>query len=115
MSLPETYTDDGTPTLDDVLRCLSHPTRRKILLVLVEDGGHGTREFTPPELTSSGSTTDEFDVQLYQRHLPLLDAMELIEWDVTRGTVTPGPQFDAVEPLLKLLDTHQEQLPWEIP
>ena len=112
MSIPEAYTDDGTPTLNDVFRCLSHPTRRKILLVLVEDDA---REFTPPELTSSGSATDEFDVQLYQRHLPLLDAMELIEWDVTRGTVTPGTQFDAVEPLLELLDTHQEQLPWEIP
>lgn len=50
-------------------------------------------------------------VALAHNHLPKLDAYGVVDFDRTANVVAPGPEFDAVEPLLRLLETHADELP----
>lgn len=44
-------------------------------------------------------------VALYQTHLDTLDDAGVINYDKSRGVVTPGPRLDAYDDALKLLST----------
>jgi hypothetical protein len=44
-------------------------------------------------------------------HLPKLADYGFIEGDRANDEVIKGPAFDEIRPLLKLLDTHQDELP----
>jgi hypothetical protein len=49
-------------------------------------------------------------MSLRHNHLPQLAAVGLLEWDPQTDTVTPGPHFETVLPLLDLLQDEASTL-----
>lgn len=68
-------------------------------------------EADPPSTHHSIDPESQALVALAHNHLPKLDAYGIVDFDRTANVVAPGPEFDAVEPLLNLLETHADQLP----
>jgi hypothetical protein len=53
--------------------------------------------------------------QPYHTHLPKLDEARFINWDRDLGIITRGPRFKEIEPLLRLVHDHQDELPDDWP
>lgn len=100
---------------DQMLSCLSDRTRRRVLTALTEHNPRQAEEFEPSDLTSAKREYEEFEVELYHNHLPRLRDAGFIEWDRDSGTITRGPRFDEIEPLLTLIVDHQDELPADWP
>jgi hypothetical protein len=89
-------------TVDELLRGLAHPLRRRLLEVLAArraDNGQCRLETT--DFVQS-VTDDEAFVrsELYHVHLPKLEATDLVE-RVDPDAVRPGPRFDQATRLLR--------------
>jgi len=54
-------------------------------------------------------TTVSFDEMLDM--LVHVQRRRLLEWDRRNHEVVKGPNFEAIRPLLELLDDHQDELP----
>jgi len=111
MSRSPGRSDSEGVSLDRVFRCLSNPTRRRILTTIadcesLEDAEFEVRDFVPRNVPPG-----RFRLKLYHRDLPRLRAAKLVSWDPDSGTITPGPNFRDVEPLISLLGANQELLP----
>lgn len=78
--------------------------RRRTLLTLRRDNPRGTGE-----LADRDDRTTE--IELVHVHLPRLEDAGYVDWDREDGTVTRGPQFAEIEPLLEVLVENRETLP----
>lgn len=87
--------------LDDVMSCLSNETRRGILAaVRATDPGTGVNEGVLVQ-----RTVDVSAVSTRHVHLPMLEAVGLIEWDRGDGVIARGGRFDEAIPLLDAIGT----------
>ncbi|QLG60244.1 ArsR family transcriptional regulator [Halorarum salinum] len=113
----------GAVGLDELLTSLSHRTRRSILLTLAADNPRDEEEFTSPDADEGDDASDEdefasadFDAELFEakvryEHLPQLDRAGLIEWNREADTVTRGPNFEELRPLVDLINEHRDEFP----
>lgn len=109
-----------TVSTDDALQLIANRQRRKILRSLHEGDqpaiplpvlvGELTDADTPSTHHSIGHESQTL-VALTHDHLPKLDAYGVVSFDRSENVVAPGPEFDAVEPVLRLLESHTEALP----
>lgn len=117
------------PTMNDTQRSVSTDValqlladhHRRTILQIVREGDQKPvplsvliSQLTDADATSTHHSIDpesETLVALAHNHLPKLDDHGVVEFDQTANTVAPGPEFDAVEPLLRLLETHADELP----
>ncbi|NGM68569.1 helix-turn-helix transcriptional regulator [Natronolimnobius sp. AArcel1] len=99
-------------TLNELFEILSHPTRRRILSTLATRNPRDEDEFQT-ETSSSDADDDleQFLLQLTHLHLPKLADAEFINWDRETNTVTRGPRFKEIQPLIKLMQENQDELP----
>ena len=97
--------------LDQLLTSLSNLTRRSILFTLAEDNPRDADELTSPEFNTEDEDFELFAAEVTYEHLPQLDRAGLIEWDHDSDTITRGPNFDEVRPLITLIDEHRDELP----
>lgn len=97
--------------LDTIFRTLSHPTRRRILTTLREQQLRQSDGVAVTDLTPDDSPNDSFHIRLYHQHLPKLDTVGFIDWNPETGQINPGPYYDAIESVVALLETHQDELP----
>ncbi|MDG5762097.1 transcriptional regulator, partial [Natronococcus sp. A-GB1] len=72
-------------------------------------------EFETEEFAADRENPDSFETELHHVHLPKLTDAGFINWDPQTETITRGPYFDEIEPLLTLIDTHQDELPFDWP
>jgi hypothetical protein len=100
--------------IGDQFSILSHPLRRRLLQELYEQGS-GAELTVPDDIVGDDEDEMRVGTELKHTHLPKLEDEDLIEWDRDDDTVTRGPDFDQIEPLLELLDDHADQLPFEWP
>lgn len=98
------HLEDGI-NLGTALKALNHPLRRRILTDLRRSNPRDVAAFV------SGADDHSVEIQLRHTHLPRLDDQGFIDWDRTSDTITRGPSFDAIEPLLRVLGDHQDELP----
>lgn len=98
--------DPSSRRLDSVMNALQAPERRLVLSALV-DAPTGTS----PEAIARRVPREDADVPLYHEHLPKLAAEGYIEWDPDARTLSRGPNFDDVEPLVRLLRHHTDDPP----
>jgi len=53
--------------------------------------------------------------RLVHNHLPRLEKAGYIEWDQDTGTISEGPNYDEIKPLLDLMENHADELPPDWP
>ena len=88
------------PRLDSMLDALGNEARRSILLALRHDAPGTILD------VSDRSTDTEEAIQLYHTHLPKLAEDGYVEWDRDSNTLSRGPRFPDIEPLLRLLEEY---------
>ena len=97
--------------IDDVFDVLTNMYRRRLLVGLLQhDPQADTLEF-PDSALVSDEQSEELELELYHVHLPKLEERGFIEWDRETRTISTGPAFDEIRPLLELLDEHSDELP----
>jgi len=94
----------------DVLSAVSDRQRRMTLLLVHRDGVKRESDLL---IRESGS--DEVEQDLVANHLPALEEAGFIEWDRETGTISKGPRFDEIEPVLELIENHPDELPPDWP
>lgn len=99
-------TDEGQ-SLDVMLRLLSNPLQRQILITLsnrnIENEGP-----LPVESALPADSTANERVQMIALHhelLPKLDAQQFIDWQKEENVISPGPYF---ENIICILDSIEE-------
>lgn len=87
---------------DQVADALGDQTRRHILVELLDHASVAV---------SRARERGDSEIELIHSHLPKLDSLEYISWNRKQGTIVKGPNWDEIEPVVRLLDNNQEQLP----
>ena len=95
-------------SFDTHLDALGHVERRRLLLALL----NAEEAALPIELDQLEYETAESDVlvSFHHGHLPKLEDRGFVDANPDQHSVTRGPRFEEIEPLLELLDTHRDQL-----
>lgn len=97
-------------SFDSHLDALGHIDRRRLLLALL----HAKAEDDLPveiDRLADDAAGATHRVSMHHIHLPKLDDYGFADADVDRYTVTTGPRFDEIQPLLELFDGNRERLP----
>lgn len=100
---------ESTATPDQVFRALSHPVRRRILTSLGERNPLDVEELASMPLGPDDGRT--LAVELHHRHVPHLDEAGFVEWDRETDTITRGPHFEAVQPVIETVRDRQDERP----
>lgn len=58
---------------------------------------------------AGSSNRRDVTIALIHNHLPRLDAHDVVEYDRSEQTVTPGPNFDEIEPFLDRFERDHEE------
>ena len=97
-------------SFDSHLDALSHVDRRRLLLTLLHANTDGDQ---PVEIDQTEYDTAERSLEqsMHHVHLPKLEQKGLVSANADSHSVTTGPRFDEIEPLLELLDANRGQLP----
>lgn len=94
-----------------VYTALSHPYRRQLLVALLEHNPQDDTDRDPLNIVSDGDEPAVLQLELFHNHLPKLEAMGYTSWDRDSNSISKGPNWDEIEPLLTLIETHQDELP----
>ena len=93
--------------LEKALSALANKYRRRLLVALVEHNPQD--EVSVLEGVHTGEKGRErLKAEMYHIHLPKLEESGLIQWDGETLTVSRGPQFEQVRPVLESIDTHSD-------
>lgn len=106
---------DREVTLDDVFSALSNTPRRRVLSTLADRDPRNTAEFQSAELAIHDEEREAARVMLHHTHLPKLERAGFIDWDRGSDTITRGPNFEDIHPVIRLLHDHRDELPDEWP
>lgn len=111
---------DDQPTaerdpLNTMFDILSHGTRRQILLEMADHNPRAEAEVEVEAFVADGGTPDLLETELQHTHLPKLADAGFINWEPQTETIARGPHFSEIEPLLVVIDDHQDTLPVDWP
>lgn len=105
--------DEPGHSLSELFEMLSHAYRRRILTAVGRANPHDEDDL--PSETSPGEDDEAalalLRQQLYHVHLPKLDDAGFIDWNRETGIIRRGPRFEEIEPLLRLMNEHRDELP----
>lgn len=104
----------GCTALDELFEALSQPPRRRILTALSDASRRDEAEFVPTEFIRNEQCTDRLQ-RLHHAHIPKLVDSGFIDWDPDSETITRGPRFDEIAPVVELMTSHQQKLPADWP
>jgi hypothetical protein len=112
--------NDGTSaSLNELFEMLSHEYRRRTLTAIARDNPQGADEITSKSVADEHEEDDDvialLEQQFYHVHLPKLDATGFIDWERDSGLITRGSRFEEIEPLLRLMSSHRDELPTDWP
>lgn len=97
-------------SFDSHLDALGHVDRRRLLLALLDATVEGDLPVGIDRL-ADGTAESPLRVSMHHVHLPKLDDYGFVDANLDQYTVTTGPRFDEIRPLLELLDTNRDRLP----
>jgi len=87
---------------DEVFEALSNEHRRTLLLALSESGPQVVAETASVGEAAGALPLDwKTRVTMQHVHLPKLEEDGFVDWDEDTGTVSRGPQFEEIRPLLE--------------
>jgi len=95
----------SSEAIDSMMDALKSRTRRVILMALLDTTGTSIT-------TLERRLNQENDrIPLYHTHVPKLANAEYITWDNETDTISKGPKFSEVEPLVQLLKDYNTEFP----
>ena len=95
--------------LDEMMRVLANPYRRQLLAALLEEKPQEALNLLIPEDVHTGEKElERLQTQMLHNHLPRLEEMGVIRWDAETQTVSKGPRFREIRPLLELMQARQQ-------
>jgi hypothetical protein len=97
-------------SFDSRLDALGHIDRRRLLLALLHANAEGDLPVGVEQLEHA-TAENSSQLSMHHAHLPKLDDHGFIDANLNHYSVTPGPRFEEIKPLLDLLDTNRVQLP----
>lgn len=97
--------------MDEVIQALADVHRRRILIRLMEAGPQSAVVQVPEDIVSDTADSKCIQIQLRHAHLPKLEQHGFIQWEQEKHLIRPGPKFDEMRPLLRLLRNHEKMLP----
>lgn len=100
---------DGRTTLRTTFEVLSNPLRRRVLTRINEPGDRA--EVTLEAFAEPSEDRARIRSTLHHLHLPKLEQHGFVDWDRETGTITRGPNYDEIQPVVSLLETNREELP----
>ena len=92
-----------TMGFDQIAEALGDQTRRQLLVELLDHN--------PVARPTAEAESEEREIQLIHNHLPRLDAMGYIVWDRSQENIIKGPNWDEIEPVVRLLGDHRDRIP----
>lgn len=96
---------------DSQLQALSAVERRRLLYALSRANPDHGASVDVTELIDDS----DLSVSMHHVHLPKLEDMGLVDVEQERQRVRRGEHFDEIEPLLRILDRHEDDLPTDWP
>jgi len=102
-AIPDTDVETAplSPQVDNMIDALGSRQRRFILLTLLDSTPRD--DFSVLERAADAL---DVQVQLHHIHLPKLEAGGYIDWDRNTNTISQGPNFPEIKPLLGLLKAY---------
>lgn len=97
-------------SFEECLEALGHVERRRLLLTLLNGTSDGDRTVALDPLDPD-AVNKSLTLSMHHVHLPKLEGSGFIDADRQQRSVTRGPRFDEIRPLLELLNDNQSQLP----
>lgn len=94
--------DEATAATDPQFEALTRVERRELLFALLESDSTDEAR-VDLESFATGSDRESSSVAMHHVHLPKLEAMGFVETDRDRRYVERGPDFEEIEPLLRIL------------
>ncbi|WP_205628434.1 DUF7344 domain-containing protein [Haloprofundus marisrubri] len=102
----------AAPAMDTMLDILANRYRRRVLVALLDHNPQDDDETQiPDDAAPDDEDPEELLLQMRHVHLPKLEEAGFIEWDQETNSVTKGPQFEEIRPLLELMANHGDELP----
>ena len=89
------------PDLDIEFDLLANRYRRRVLIALLDNSSQARDGRLPVDSIFDDDDTEVLRDQMYQINLPLLEDAGFIDWDRAEDTVTEGPAFEEIRPLLE--------------
>lgn len=104
------------PPFERMLDALAHPYRRQLLVALTEhdpQAAQGGLDADHALASAHGGIDSENIPQgaLVREHLPKLKRYGYIAQDETTREISKGPNWDEIEPLLRILQENEAELP----
>lgn len=94
---------------------LSHPMRRRVLAEIHDPPSQSADEFELEDFLQGDGGRERPALELYHNHLPRLDTEGFVDWDHETNTVTRGPRYEEIRPVLSVLQANSDQLPDDWP
>lgn len=97
-------------TVGTQLGALTHRPQRQLLVALIH---HNPQDDTPFDGGEPEIEDEELEVlyDFQHYHLPELESKGFIEYNREEHTISTGPNFAEIEPILALIDEHKDELP----
>jgi len=95
---------------DEIVDTLRHPIRRRLLFSLYEQGQDAS-ELPLQQISGLSFEEENIRTKLYHVHLPKLEEKGYVRWDGDEHIITKGPEWNEIEPLLRLVYNHLNELP----
>jgi GAF domain-containing protein len=92
----------SSDAIDSMMDALSSHRRRRILMTLL-----GDTTATPIETLERRLHNENDRIGLFHVHLPKLANSGYITWDTDADTISTGPKFSEVKPLVQLLNEYE--------
>lgn len=92
------------------LGALSHRQQRQVLVAIFHQN---PQDDTPVDGDDPEPEEEELEALFGLRHyhLPELESKGFIEYDRENHHIIKGPNFEEIEPLVRLIDVHPDELP----
>ncbi|WP_458187977.1 DUF7344 domain-containing protein [Haladaptatus sp. NG-WS-4] len=100
----------GALSPTDAFELLKYPYRRRLLMTLLDHNPEDEASI-PEDLATNDEELEAMLIEMTHVHLPKLESLDIIEWDRDKNVVIRGSAFEELQPLLKLVDNHRDELP----
>lgn len=99
--------------MDRAFDALGNRHRRRVLFHLLAAADSGEGSVDVDGIAAEDDGRHRCAISLRHVHLPKLESAGYVSWDAEEGVVRPGPDFEEVAPVVRLVCENRDELPAE--